>query len=192
MSTSKIINTLWPLIDGHKLTDDQLKRLCCAEDLDTTMRNAANVLEGVGCMVAVDGTHEAGAGNFQEPDSVFRILCFFADFIDSAAAAYRVAGDATTILHERQMERVAEQSKGENGTNTQGRELDLSQYTDQLEEYASQLSAIKPVLNNINDSGNGDQPVFGQLELVATVTDDINSGLSAMVEKLKGIGKQAA
>jgi hypothetical protein len=192
MSASKIINSLWPLIDEHKLTDEQLDQLCCEEDLDTTMRNAADVLSGVGCLVAEDGNTEAGAGSFQEADSVARLLCFFSDFIDSAAAAYRVAGDATTILHQRQMERAARQSKGENGTNTQGRCPDLSGYTEKLEEYASQLSAIKPVLNHINDFGNGDQPVFGQLELVATVTEDINLGLSDIVEKLKGISKQAA
>ena len=106
MSAAKIINTLWPVFDGNKLTDEQLKRLCCAEDLDTTMRNAADVLTGIGCLVAVD---EIGAGNFQERDSVTRLLCFVSDFIESAAATYRVAGDATTILHERQMERAVRQ-----------------------------------------------------------------------------------
>ena len=30
MSAAKIINTLWPVVDGNKLTDEQLKRLCCA------------------------------------------------------------------------------------------------------------------------------------------------------------------
>ena len=90
MSAAKIINTLWPLVDGNKLTDEQLKRLCCAEDLDTTMRNAADVLTGIGCLVAVD---EIGAGNFQERDSVTRLLCFFSDFIDSAAATYRVRAE---------------------------------------------------------------------------------------------------
>ena len=43
-----------------------------------------------------------------------------------------------------------------------------------------QLSAIKPVLNHINDSGSIDQPIHGQLEMVATVTHNINLGLSDM------------
>ena len=110
MSAAKIINTLWPDVAKH-LTDEQLERVSCTADINTTMRNAADVLMGVGCLVAEDGNTEAGAGNFQDSDSVFRILCFFSDFIDSAAAAYRVAGDATTILHVRQMERAAKQRK---------------------------------------------------------------------------------
>ena len=189
MSAAKIINTLWPVVDGNKLTDEQLKRLCCAEDLDTTMRNAADVLTGIGCLVAVD---EIGAGNFQERDSVTRLLCFFSDFIDSAAATYRVAGDATTILHERQMERAVRQHEGESSLGTQNQGPDLSGDSNKLQEYADQLSAIKPVLNHINDSGSIDQPIYGQLEMVATVTDNINLGLSDMAEKLKEVGKQAA
>ena len=112
MSASKIINTLWPDVAKH-LTDEQLGQLTHAEDLNIAMRNAAEVLMGIGCLVAEDGLHEDSAGSFQDADSVPRLLCFFSDFISGAAAAYRVVDDATTILHERQMERATKQQARE-------------------------------------------------------------------------------
>ena len=107
MSAAKIINTLWPVVAKH-LTDDQLERLGYS-DLHGTLGKAAEVMMCIGCLVAEDERHDIPAGNFQEPESVAKLLCFFSGVIADAAEVSRVSNDAKTILHQRQLDRATKQ-----------------------------------------------------------------------------------
>ena len=109
MSAAKIINTLWPDIAKH-LTDEQLEQLSYS-DLHGTLGNAAEVMMGIGCLVAEDGIHEVPAGNFQDSESVAKLLWFFSDLIETAAGVARVSSDAKAMLSTRQAERSTKQRK---------------------------------------------------------------------------------
>jgi hypothetical protein len=109
MSAAKIINTLWPDVAKH-LTDEQLEQLSYS-DLHGTLGNVAEVMMGIGCLIAEDGIHEVSAGNFQDSESVAKLLWSFSDLIATAAEVSRVSSDAKNILYLRQAERSTKQRK---------------------------------------------------------------------------------
>ncbi|MFT3960506.1 hypothetical protein [Propionivibrio sp.] len=109
MSAAKIINTLWPDVVKY-LTDEQLEQLSYS-DLHGTLGNTAEVMMGIGCLVAEDGAHKIPSGNFQDSESVAKLLWFFSDLVETAAVVSRVSGDAKTMLSTRLAERSTKQRK---------------------------------------------------------------------------------
>lgn len=107
MSAATIINTLWPDVAKH-LTDEQLEQLSYS-DLHIPLEHTAEVMMGIGCLIAEDGTHKLAAGNFQDADSVAKLLWLFSDLIATAAGVSRVTSDARSMLSMRRTERYAKQ-----------------------------------------------------------------------------------
>ena len=104
MSAATIIHALWGATDAKNLSDEQLETLSCNEELSNSLSNTAEVMMGIGSLIEEDGLHASKAGTFQEPDSVAQLLWVLSDVIDTAAAAFFVAGDAKTLLHHRELE----------------------------------------------------------------------------------------
>ncbi len=69
---------------GFKLTDDPT----------TLARHMATISEGIGCLVVEDGHHPSGAGNFQDADSVFRLLWALSVQFDTIANMVFVGSEA--------------------------------------------------------------------------------------------------
>ena len=106
MSASTIISTLWGATDAENLSDKQLSALSCEEGLSRQLKDLAEVVIGVGCLVAED----KDAGNFQEAGSVAQLLFTISNLIGSHAEASIVASDARTIINRRKLERAANQT----------------------------------------------------------------------------------
>jgi ABC-type transporter Mla subunit MlaD len=69
----------------------------------------------------------------------------------------------------------------------------LQSIAQELNDMAAQISSFQPVLNHINDA-DGELPgsVRDQLEMIANLSDYINSRLGEAAEKLSRLDKQAA
>lgn len=99
MNVSTIIHTLWSATDANTLSDEQLEALSCSDSLTGRLSDVAEVMMGIGCLVAEDGNSGSKTGSFQEPDSITQLLWSLSDVIETAAAASFVANDAKTVLH---------------------------------------------------------------------------------------------
>ena len=69
---------------GGKLTDDAT----------TLARHMATISEGISCLVMEDAHHPSGAGNFQDADSVFRLLWALSVQFDTIAGMVEVGSEA--------------------------------------------------------------------------------------------------
>ena len=105
MSASAIINTLWSATDAEGLSDEQLLALGCVEDLACQLKNIAEAVLGIGCLVAED----EDAGSFQDAGSVSRLLFSLSDVISANAEASIVSSEAKAIIQRRKLERTANQ-----------------------------------------------------------------------------------
>lgn len=64
---------------------------------------------------------------------------------------------------------------------------ELSTLASEIDGLAAQLSVFKPVLVEINDGTELSPAVFGQLELIASLSEYINNGLGDIAARLKKV-----
>lgn len=110
MSASTIIRTLWAATDDKALSDEQLSALSCDEALNGELNNVAEIMSGIGCLIAHDGDGKLAAGSFQDRYSVSQLLWVFSDVIKTQADASFVAIEAESVLRKRRLERASRQT----------------------------------------------------------------------------------
>ena len=63
--------------------------------------------------------------------------------------------------------------------------LELALLAEKLNDLAAQLSVFKPVLVEINDNSDLPRSVYGQLDMIATLSEYINDHLGGIAVRLK-------
>lgn len=106
MSAANIIRTLWNHTKIADLTDDQLKELSRSNEIANSINNLADIMGGIGCLVAEDG--DTGAtGTFQSGDSVSALLFALSGAVRASAEALLVTTDAEYQLRLRAEAKLA-------------------------------------------------------------------------------------
>lgn len=103
MSTATIIRELWEVAGEGNLTDDQLRKLVCCEELSSDLQGLAHTMTGIGCLVNSDGDKEGiRAGNFQSGRDVPELLFCLANSIEAMSEAIFVSSQASALLLQRE------------------------------------------------------------------------------------------
>lgn len=63
----------------------------------------------------------------------------------------------------------------------------LAKISSEIDALAAQISVFKPVLVSINDSAILEPSVYGQLEMIATLSEYINSALGNISDRMKEV-----
>lgn len=101
MSADNIIKTLWESTKVADLTDEQLKALCCGEEISRDLNRIADLMNGIGCLVDEDTKDKTCAGNFQSGDDIQTLLWGLASAIKASAEAVFVSSSAAAIIKNR-------------------------------------------------------------------------------------------
>lgn len=91
---SALMSKLFERAEG-RLTLEELEAIAqlSANGADAARRLAA-VCEGIACLVTADQNKPIRAGNFQEPDAVFDLLCMLSHGLDTVAGMVEIGSAA--------------------------------------------------------------------------------------------------
>lgn len=96
VSTASVLRLL---MDRARLTPDELEWLTDAPgQAEFMLSTLERTIEGVGCLIASDGSHPCAAGDFQSSSDVPDLLFHLADVVGTARALLRVGRDAGSYL----------------------------------------------------------------------------------------------
>lgn len=95
MKAHKAIRSLYENASDHMSADElhEIGEALTDEAGDMAFR-AADVMEGIACLVSNDGTQESQSGNFRTAESVFNLLCMVSQQFNTIGALVEVGAEA--------------------------------------------------------------------------------------------------
>lgn len=108
MSASAVLRYFLDSTKLSTLPDQDLWRLSMmSETAEGEMRNLAELMRGIGCLVGTDGDTEKGSrsGSFQNSSEVSTLLFNLSETLQSQVEALCIASNADVILNERKLKR---------------------------------------------------------------------------------------
>ena len=110
MSASAVLQYFRDNTKLSKLPDQDLWKLSMmSETAEGEMRNLAELMRGIGCLVGTDGYAEniCRSGSFQNSSEVSSLLFSLSDTLQSQIEALCIASNADVILNERKKKKGA-------------------------------------------------------------------------------------
>lgn len=114
MSASTVLQFFRANTKLSSLPDQDLWTLSMmSETAEGEMRNLAELMRGIGCLVGTDGDTEKGcrSGSFQNSVEVSALLFNLSETLQSQVEALCIASNADVILNERKMKKEASHGK---------------------------------------------------------------------------------
>lgn len=114
MSASAVLQFFRKNTRLSTLPEQDLRELSMlAETAEGEMRNLAELMRGIGCLVGSDGDMEKGcrSGSFQNSGEVSSLLFNLSETLQSQIEALCLASNADVVLNERKLKKGASHGK---------------------------------------------------------------------------------
>lgn len=98
---SKILRHLWQRADFSTMSDEELAEFDCHDNISHHLSNLADLMMGVGCLIANDDRKTCRSGALQMPENIAEMLWAFSDLIATNVEAIDIASEANFHLMER-------------------------------------------------------------------------------------------
>lgn len=98
---SRVIRQLLDKADFSAMSDGELEELACHDEVSHNLGNLAELMMGLGCLIANDDRKPIKLGSLQTPDQIAEMLWAFSDLIGTNVEAITVASEAKYHLSKR-------------------------------------------------------------------------------------------
>jgi hypothetical protein len=95
---ARIMRQLRDKVDLSTMSDDELEELACHVEISNILGNLAEMMMGVGCLIANDDRKPIKSGSLQTPDQIAEMLWAFSDLIGTNVEAISIASEARYCL----------------------------------------------------------------------------------------------